>query len=430
MLLDHLLNKYDKRVRPWADHNLPVEIKATIVLGLLVDVASFLFNENQQLASFVISHTQQWTDPQLTWEPADWWNITEVTVPNALVWLPKLFIYNSVSTKDMLKPERYDIRLSYDGRIFVNIPQQVTSVCSLEVDLFPFDIQYCEITHASPLLTVHEQIVNVTDPPPESSFTGNPEYDIIDVHTCNYYINENSERRMGYIFVMHLKRRPSYYIIVMVVPTFLIAVLSVLGIFLTSSVNQPRTEKVTMGMGSLLSMIMMFGVIADEMPRTERFPLIGIYILAILMVIAAAIVVSTIQQTIHSRLVESGDLPSNCAYRLMLLTPFDCSNTKKYNCKNRMDRLEITEILENLQKTDLKLSFVVAYLQDIAASQRKFLHKMERGTWNEVVEIEWNRIFARMDIALLVLFQLTNAGVLFYFFYRGYQPPRPIPESL
>lgn len=75
----------------------------TIVLGILTEVVSDMIGilstvpvqrENQQVASFVISHVQKWRDPKLAWDPVDHKGITQVVMPRSLVWVPKLFIYN------------------------------------------------------------------------------------------------------------------------------------------------------------------------------------------------------------------------------------------------------------------------------------------------------------------------------------------------
>lgn len=46
-------------------------------------------------------------------------------------------------------------------------------------------------------------------------------------------------------YILHLNRRPIYYITVIVVPTFLISALSILGIFSPGSNDGPRNEKVS-----------------------------------------------------------------------------------------------------------------------------------------------------------------------------------------
>lgn len=66
-----------------------------------------------------------------------------------------------------------------------------------------------------------------------------------------------------------------FYITVIVVPIFLISVLSILGIFTPGSHEGPRSEKVSLGLGSLLAMTVLLGIVAGAMPKSNSIPLLG-----------------------------------------------------------------------------------------------------------------------------------------------------------
>jgi len=125
--------------------------------------------ENEQVAAYVISHIQRWNDPKLSWQPENHSNITELIVPTTLLWLPKMFIYNSMDTKQMLSDYLYDVRVDHKGNVKINIPQYVTCICRLQIEQFPFDTQFCAIALASPLLTIEEMDV-ISIPPPKDSY--------------------------------------------------------------------------------------------------------------------------------------------------------------------------------------------------------------------------------------------------------------------
>ncbi|KAK6010868.1 hypothetical protein OSTOST_24065 [Ostertagia ostertagi] len=72
LILHDIFANYDKRVIPFT--NGPVVINMTIVLGILVEV-----KENEQLAAYVISHTQRWYDRRLQWDPRSYRGQKEVS---------------------------------------------------------------------------------------------------------------------------------------------------------------------------------------------------------------------------------------------------------------------------------------------------------------------------------------------------------------
>ncbi|KAK6051038.1 hypothetical protein COOONC_11457 [Cooperia oncophora] len=74
-ILHDIFANYDKRVIPFTDG--PVVINMTIVLGILVEL-----RENEQLAAYVISHTQRWYDRRLQWDPELYRGQKEVSETN------------------------------------------------------------------------------------------------------------------------------------------------------------------------------------------------------------------------------------------------------------------------------------------------------------------------------------------------------------
>ncbi|KAF7637506.1 hypothetical protein Mgra_00003022 [Meloidogyne graminicola] len=151
--------------------------------------------ENEQVAAYVISHIQRWKDNRLSWYPKNHSNISELIIPAKSIWQPKIFVYNSMDTKDMLNDDKFDARLKYTGEIKINIPQYVSCTCRLNIDLFPFDTQFCAVALASPLLTVEEMEVHKSQPPLQSHFAGNSEWNLINVSVRDMHYLEEGEYR-------------------------------------------------------------------------------------------------------------------------------------------------------------------------------------------------------------------------------------------
>lgn len=85
-------------------------------------------------------------------------------------------------------------------------------------------------------------------------FQGNAEWEVLNVTVRHMKFMEEGEYRAEVHYILHLHRRPIYYITVIVAPTFLISALSILGIFSPGANDGPRGEKVSLGLGSLLGM--------------------------------------------------------------------------------------------------------------------------------------------------------------------------------
>ncbi|XGW28247.1 hypothetical protein V3C99_008220 [Haemonchus contortus] len=417
-ILDNIMIRYDKRVRPNADTGNPVIIHMTIVLGILTEV-----RENQQVASFVISHVQRWHDPKLQWEPEKFNGLTQVVMPQNLVWVPKLFIYNSMDTKNMLTEDRYDVRVQHTGHVKINIPQFVTTLCRIDIDLFPFDTQFCAVALASPLLSVEEMDVNATQPPKDSYFSGNAEWEVINVTVRQMKFMEDGEYRAEVHYILHLNRRPIYYITVIVVPTFLISALSILGIFSPGSNDGPRNEKVSLGLGSLLAMTVLLDIVAGAMPKSNSIPLLGFYIIVVIMLCAIGVAISMALLGMSRSYIQTEQLPSKMAYQMLALTP-----TKAMRPINICPIVPQEKILKNTPRFP-DLAAIYTQLTEVSRAQRTYRERVERSQWNYRVEKEWNRIFSRIDHIFLFLFQSANVFVLLMFLRYAFIPVPGLPDD-
>ncbi|EYC29377.1 hypothetical protein Y032_0006g2946 [Ancylostoma ceylanicum] len=432
LILRDIFASYDKRVIPFT--NGPVVINMTIVLGILVEV-----KENEQLAAYVISHTQRWYDRRLRWEPDNYRGQKEVIVPQSMVWIPKLFVYNSLESKEMLTPNRADVRLYHDGAIKVNIPQYVSAICRIQTQSFPFDCQFCAVALASPLLNVDEMIVDATQPPKDSYFAGNAEWYLFNVTVRHMRFVEEGESRVEVHYIFHLQRRPIYYITVIVAPTFLISALSILGIFSPGSSDGPRNEKnaanenvcnclVSLGLGSLLAMTVLLGIVAGAMPKSNAIPLLGYYILIVILLCAVAVSISMAFLAISRQYIQKDQMPSKRMLRFMLIPEYRkrrstvITRNSFYNVypdKESNDRPKVPE-----------LALIYHILEEIADSHRNLRRKNEQKMHRKAVQHEWARVFSRFDYFFLFIFELLNMAALAVFLRVAWLPTPELREQI
>ena len=79
-------------------------------------------------------------------------------------------------------------------------------------------------------------------------------------------------------YIFELKRQPTFYLCVIVAPIFLISTLSILGIFTPGTTEGVRSEKVSLGLGSLMATTVLLGIVAGAMPKSNSLPLLGILV--------------------------------------------------------------------------------------------------------------------------------------------------------
>ncbi|GMS88544.1 hypothetical protein PENTCL1PPCAC_10719, partial [Pristionchus entomophagus] len=87
-----------------------------------------------------------------------------------------------------------------------------------------------------------------------------------------------------------IRRNYVYYIIVIVLPTFLLSVLTVAGIFTAAG----TTEIIGIGLTSLLALSVMLGIVADSPPKSNSLTLMGYYLLLCIFVASLSIIVAVV----------------------------------------------------------------------------------------------------------------------------------------
>lgn len=132
---------------------------------------------------------------------------------------------------------------------------------------------------------------------------------------------EDGEYRAEVHYILHLHRRPIYYITVIVAPTFLISSLSVLGIFSPGSNDGPRSEKVSLGLGSLLAMTVLLDIVSAAMPKSNSIPLLGYYIISVIALNAIGVGLSMGLLAISRHLIQQNKLPTDFTYKCMRMVP-------------------------------------------------------------------------------------------------------------
>ncbi|KAI0214765.1 Acetylcholine receptor subunit beta, partial [Lamellibrachia satsuma] len=97
-------------------------------------------------------------------------------------------------------------------------------------------------------------------------------------------------------FVLHLQRKPRYYLINVVAPCVLMSLLAMLVFYLPPDSG----EKVSLGITVLLSFSVFLLLVADNVPKTsEDVPLIAIYLTMVMVMAAVSIFASVVVLDLH-----------------------------------------------------------------------------------------------------------------------------------
>ncbi|XP_033731030.1 neuronal acetylcholine receptor subunit beta-4-like [Pecten maximus] len=252
---------YHYLVRP----NDTVHVKA----GLNILTINGLDNAAQQF-SVTGWLTVEWEDERLVWTPGNKYDTDHVYSTFGEIWIPELFVDNSVEDVSVLYDENLFLRVSHTGRVGLDYPRIFHTTCNVDVTSFPFDTQICVLELTSWAYTIQELDLEhllpevnarLLSPNGEWSYIGSSiNRDVI--------IEETSSGQSQYAmlrYAMKLERMRSFYVTNIILPVTLTAILNVLVFMIPNDSG----EKIGYALTILLALAVLLTMIADSMPHTS-----------------------------------------------------------------------------------------------------------------------------------------------------------------
>uniref|UniRef100_A0A914Y959 Uncharacterized protein n=1 Tax=Panagrolaimus superbus TaxID=310955 RepID=A0A914Y959_9BILA len=312
-LFEDLMNNYRKLVRPVEKSEDALRIQVKFKLLQIIDVQT----KHQVLKTngWLI---QKWNDYRLKWNPKSYGNITMIHIPGELLFLPDICLYNnahgSPTVHIITKADVY-----FNGDIIWEPPAVFESVCRIQIDWFPYDIQNCDLKFGSWTYGGYEiDMVHLdSDLIEEINENNNTKWKVKDGIDISEYQEAVEWDLLGVVATRHKKRYPCcdypviditytinirrkklFYTVNLMIPCMGIAALTSFVFYLPCESHQ----KVTLGI-SILVALSFFQLLLIEItpPTSLAAPLIGQYLLFEMIMVTLSIILTVIIQNVHWR---------------------------------------------------------------------------------------------------------------------------------
>ncbi|CAB3409585.1 unnamed protein product [Caenorhabditis bovis] len=399
-LKNRLMEDYDISIRPVQNENDVITLNIS-----LNSMTVLVLDPTEETVTFSCEFILQWQDEFLKWNMSEY-NITWIKLKEDLVWIPDTTVTTSVSTTSLLDPSDRYVSLKYDGTIRQSIYAVFKNLCDMNVEKFPYDVQKCLI-NIGPFTYTSSEIHCVAGPEifeNSTYFEGNSEWDFEGVtNTHVYSVDPDVNFTYSEInFTLIVRRRPQFYVWVLLIPTYIITVVCIFGLFTPSSSLGYREERVNLGITTLLSSAVILQIVASSMPKTSELPLLGNFILAEIFVVAIGVLFAVLVLSIHHRAHTREWRPPS-----WLLWILRMSGSKKFLSKN------LPKITRKLTKEEVvqysgEGANFIRNLDESLTSIREYLNEEERDFHRELT---WMKFFDRLDLLLLAIFQIANVLV-------------------
>ncbi|VDI77067.1 Hypothetical predicted protein [Mytilus galloprovincialis] len=279
-----VFQNYAKELVPtW---NVPTPLKLSFSAAPSTIVS---FTELEEKITLTTSVIVNWTDHRLGWNPTLYNNTYKLTIPPHDIWLPYLYLANSVNDVEPLGQEAdFYVLLVADGSVYWTPGGVLDAQCTPDVSKFPFDTQVClflftmwGIHPGDVEFNVHSKVPNLT------YFAANSDWTVIDI-----FQNASLRGVASSAFVMgiSIKRKPIYYVVTVILPTLLFCLMNPLIFCLPVESG----ERISLGMTILLAYAIFLTIVSASIPAKSNPLCIILLALVCIMMVSGVIVILTI----------------------------------------------------------------------------------------------------------------------------------------
>ncbi|CAD5208837.1 unnamed protein product [Bursaphelenchus xylophilus] len=336
-LMVDIFRGYNSLIQPVKNLNdTPIIVRIALQLVLLINV-----DEKDQIMHTNVWLTLKWKDFQMKWNPVNYGGIKQIRVNPDKVWLPDIVLFNNADGNYEVS-FMCNVVIENNGDMLWVPPAIYKSSCIIDVEYFPFDEQTCHLIFGS--WTYNENEIKLEFEQAEwidlSEYAPSSIWDVMDAPASLVTHRSRIE------FQLKIRRKTLFYTVVLIIPTVLMAFLSMAVFFLPTDSG----EKMTLTISVLLSIVVFLLLVSKILPPTSStIPLMAKYLLLTFVLNVITILVTVIIINVYFRGPTTHRMPKWVKVVFLKVMPrFLCMKRPKPAMQKMMNNKEIRNGLMTL----------------------------------------------------------------------------------
>lgn len=172
------------------------------------------------------------------------------------------------------------------------------SKCDMDITYFPFDDQFCNITFNSWSFSKDEVNLTLFSGGLPVDYYNYVENSVWDIVSTGAYASPESEVESEVTFSLHLRRKPLYYVMNLILPIILLGVINLFAFVIPADAGEKMSFSVTV----FLAFAVFLSIISMQLPiNSEKTSLMEMYLILQLTIGVATIAISSLQLRFHHR---------------------------------------------------------------------------------------------------------------------------------
>ncbi|XP_068115945.1 5-hydroxytryptamine receptor 3E-like [Hyperolius riggenbachi] len=283
--------------RPVQNWLTPTEVTINLKLYAVVE----LDTSAQTLIAYSW-FSMEWKNEFISWNSEEHCAIEGFFAAANNIWKPDIYILEMTETNDK-HPVILYYYITQDGTITAAFPLRTVSSCNVDIFMYPYDTQSCTLS-----FTPYAESGNTVDL--------SPRYD--SKHVLDASNNISSKRGEWnllnmmvvkeddkVIYTIILKRNPSIQVMAFIVPTCLLIILDVVGMFIHFEKDDRIMFKITIILGFSLLLV----VLNTILPTSDCPPLLSIFCVLCMAIMVASIIGSIMTSYLSNLSDRNTDMP-------------------------------------------------------------------------------------------------------------------------
>ncbi|KAF8375315.1 hypothetical protein PRIPAC_81744 [Pristionchus pacificus] len=232
-----------------------------------------------------------WRDPRLSWDPAQYGNISYIYVRSTDLWMPEMNACESSSFSLITSDRSQKVTLNSTGHVEMLLIGYASFICEFSVEDFPFDQHWCFYCFAIPGYAETEMIFESRNASEHTILVKQDASEWkMEMHGSRYGYSPATNKQYKHMvyFDFLIIRRPTFWVLLIIIPAFLLGYLILLGLFFGKEKNNLNVS-VNLGLIAFTSFTFIIGILADSLPKSGNISVLGWYIVFELGIITVAV---------------------------------------------------------------------------------------------------------------------------------------------
>jgi nicotinic acetylcholine receptor alpha-2 len=385
-------------------------------INLSLTLAIRAFNNIDQIDGSINMNVwlrYEWNDPSIIWNK-EYNNISLInlnTNPDyeSFIWTPDIYLYNTAE-KPMNELDYTKANVYNNGRIFWSRPGLIKSTCIFDLTYYPYDQQECKLKFGSWSYNKNEIYLTQTNNSIDiSNYQEHEEWTLVDysynINSIKYDCCEEEFQDIEFLYT--IRRKPDYYRLNIIIPTFATATL----IILTLLVPWDSGERISFAVTVLLSIIVFLLIVSENLPKTDSKPLLSRMIVGLiyfsLVGVLFTIIISCIHNSIQNKTIKQNKIMihlfSRCKY-------IQCCINKKLIRSNSYNNAISSNENGGIQQNDISSndSLSVSSIDSVKTNPSIYTHENELNLDEcKLLTIKIEKIFIGLFFVSFVIYCLV-----------------------